>query len=330
MWRRRQPAVGARARLGDGRARRDTRPPAYLGARIDWHGHQSRRRGVRPLARGHARLASPTHSASWLGRIAATIRASIGQLLTSPARPDGHLLPATSSTVCTSLVPGCCTSARPVTPSGGSVTCRLGRATISPRQCRQRHGSASSSSSGPTCSQAYKILRRWLAEQFGHQTCGLALEHLLQVTYRPVLSARRRSGTGNGPPDASTSATPAAPSTVTSSLPCSKLCVPSGINSPRRRARNREPGRSHRRRPGHLPGTPAVKAGGRAAARGLGPASVHSPGQAPRPAMSIMNGTVHNASRQYQAKRERRQTANAMRTGSDSNTERQNDGMRNA
>jgi hypothetical protein len=35
-----------------------------------------------------------------------------------------------------------------------------------------------------------------VAEQLGHPMCGLALEHLLQVTYRPVLSARRRSGTG--------------------------------------------------------------------------------------------------------------------------------------
>jgi hypothetical protein len=35
-----------------------------------------------------------------------------------------------------------------------------------------------------------------VAEQFGHQTCGLALEHLLQVTYRPVMTARRRGGAG--------------------------------------------------------------------------------------------------------------------------------------
>lgn len=37
---------------------------------------------------------------------------------------------------------------------------------------------------------------RLVAEQLGHQTCGLALEHLLQVTYRPVMTARRRNGTG--------------------------------------------------------------------------------------------------------------------------------------
>lgn len=35
-----------------------------------------------------------------------------------------------------------------------------------------------------------------VAEQLGHQTCGLALEHLLQVTYRPVMTARRRNGAG--------------------------------------------------------------------------------------------------------------------------------------
>jgi hypothetical protein len=35
-----------------------------------------------------------------------------------------------------------------------------------------------------------------VAEQLGHQTCGLALEYLLQVTYHPVMTARRRSGTG--------------------------------------------------------------------------------------------------------------------------------------
>jgi hypothetical protein len=35
-----------------------------------------------------------------------------------------------------------------------------------------------------------------IAEQLGRETCGLALEHLLQVTYRPVMSARRRSGKG--------------------------------------------------------------------------------------------------------------------------------------
>jgi hypothetical protein len=34
------------------------------------------------------------------------------------------------------------------------------------------------------------------AEQLGLQTSGLALEHLLQVTYRPVMTARRRSSTG--------------------------------------------------------------------------------------------------------------------------------------
>jgi hypothetical protein len=35
-----------------------------------------------------------------------------------------------------------------------------------------------------------------VAEQLGHETCGLVLEHLLQVTYRPVMTARRRGGTG--------------------------------------------------------------------------------------------------------------------------------------
>ena len=34
------------------------------------------------------------------------------------------------------------------------------------------------------------------AEQLGHRICGLAIEHLLQVTYRPVMTARRRTGTG--------------------------------------------------------------------------------------------------------------------------------------
>jgi hypothetical protein len=38
---------------------------------------------------------------------------------------------------------------------------------------------------------------RLVAKQLGHQTCGLALEHLLQVTHRPVMTARRRSGTGD-------------------------------------------------------------------------------------------------------------------------------------
>ena len=37
---------------------------------------------------------------------------------------------------------------------------------------------------------------RLVAEQLGHQTCGLALEHLLQMTYRPVMMARRRNGAG--------------------------------------------------------------------------------------------------------------------------------------
>lgn len=35
-----------------------------------------------------------------------------------------------------------------------------------------------------------------VAGQLGRQTCGLALEHLLQVTYRAVMTARRRSGRG--------------------------------------------------------------------------------------------------------------------------------------
>lgn len=34
------------------------------------------------------------------------------------------------------------------------------------------------------------------AEQLGSDTCGLAMEHLLQVTYRPVMTARRRSTAG--------------------------------------------------------------------------------------------------------------------------------------
>lgn len=34
------------------------------------------------------------------------------------------------------------------------------------------------------------------AEQLGNQICGLAMEHLLQVTYRPVMTARRRTGAG--------------------------------------------------------------------------------------------------------------------------------------
>lgn len=35
------------------------------------------------------------------------------------------------------------------------------------------------------------------AERMGRDTCGLAIEHLLQMAYRPVMMARRRSGTGN-------------------------------------------------------------------------------------------------------------------------------------
>jgi hypothetical protein len=34
------------------------------------------------------------------------------------------------------------------------------------------------------------------AEQLGHQICGLAMEHLLQVTYRPVMTTRRRTAAG--------------------------------------------------------------------------------------------------------------------------------------
>lgn len=32
--------------------------------------------------------------------------------------------------------------------------------------------------------------------QLGHETCGLAIEHLLQITYRPILTTRRRSTAG--------------------------------------------------------------------------------------------------------------------------------------
>jgi hypothetical protein len=38
------------------------------------------------------------------------------------------------------------------------------------------------------------------AEQLGHATCGLALEYLLQTTYRPVMLARRRSTGGSWTP----------------------------------------------------------------------------------------------------------------------------------
>ncbi len=37
---------------------------------------------------------------------------------------------------------------------------------------------------------------RLVAHELGSETCGLALEYLLQVTYRPVMTARRRNGTG--------------------------------------------------------------------------------------------------------------------------------------
>jgi hypothetical protein len=38
------------------------------------------------------------------------------------------------------------------------------------------------------------------AAQFGHKTCGLAIEHLLQITYRPVMTTRRRSTAGGWTP----------------------------------------------------------------------------------------------------------------------------------
>jgi hypothetical protein len=34
------------------------------------------------------------------------------------------------------------------------------------------------------------------ASRLGPDVCGLALEHLLQVTYRPIMNSRRRSTTG--------------------------------------------------------------------------------------------------------------------------------------
>jgi hypothetical protein len=36
--------------------------------------------------------------------------------------------------------------------------------------------------------------------KLGHATCGLAIEHQLQITYRPVLTTRRRSTTGGWTP----------------------------------------------------------------------------------------------------------------------------------
>jgi hypothetical protein len=34
----------------------------------------------------------------------------------------------------------------------------------------------------------------------GYKTCGLAIEHLLQITYGPVMTGRRRSSTGGWTP----------------------------------------------------------------------------------------------------------------------------------
>ena len=81
-------------------------------------------------------------------------------------------------------------SARLVMRSADSVTCRLARVTTSPRRCRQKRGNVSSSYNGLTCFEAFRDSERLVAEQLGHQTCGLALEHLLQMTYRPVMMAR--------------------------------------------------------------------------------------------------------------------------------------------
>ena len=140
-------------------------------------------------------LVSPEHVLAWQDR-RYRFAHQVGQLLTSPARSD-------AAHVAGHVVYGVCVA--------GAGLLYVGQTGDAKRRLRDLPVGESHHLATTVPPEIWErvIVVQWpdllpgvqgseglIAEQLGHDTCGLALEHLLQVTYRPVMSARRRSGSG--------------------------------------------------------------------------------------------------------------------------------------
>ncbi len=142
-----------------------------------------------------ASLASPEHVRAWQDR-RYEFAHRVGRLLTDPARPDaepitGHVLYGVYIAGAGLLYVGQTSNARRRLrdlPVGESHHL----ATTVPPETWERVIVIQWTLLLPRLGAAERLT----AGQLGEDTCGLALEHLLQLTYRPVMTARRRTGTG--------------------------------------------------------------------------------------------------------------------------------------
>jgi hypothetical protein len=140
-------------------------------------------------------LASPERVLAWQDR-RYRFAHQIGQLLISPARPD-------AAPVAGHVVYGVCVA--------GAGLLYVGQTVNAKRRLRDLAVGESHHLATTVPPETWErvIVVQWpdllpgvgdsdelAAQQLGHQICGLALEHLLQVTYRPVMTGRRRSGAG--------------------------------------------------------------------------------------------------------------------------------------
>lgn len=142
-----------------------------------------------------ASLANPERVLAWQDR-RYRFAHQVGQLLTNPARPD-------TAPVTGYVVYGVCIA--------GAGLLYVGQTGDAKRRLRdlpvgESHHIAATVPpetwerviivQWPDLLPGVRTSERLAADRLGHQTCGLALEHLLQMTYRPIMTARRRSGTG--------------------------------------------------------------------------------------------------------------------------------------
>ena len=140
-------------------------------------------------------LSSPDNVMAWQDR-RYRFAHQVGQLLTNPARPD--VPPVTGDVLYGVYVTG-----------GGLLY--VGQTRDAKRRLRDLPVGESHHLATTVPPETWErvVVVQWpdllasvprqeaaAAERLGHSTCGLAMEYLLQVTYRPVMTARRRSTAG--------------------------------------------------------------------------------------------------------------------------------------
>ena len=143
----------------------------------------------------HDSLASPERVTAWQDR-RYRFAHQVGQLLTDPARPvaapiTGHVVYGVWVSGAGLLYVGQTGDARRRLrdlPVGESHHV----ATTVPPETWERIVVVQ----WPALLSAGPEPERLAAEELGQETCGLAMEHMLQITCRPVMNARRRSGAG--------------------------------------------------------------------------------------------------------------------------------------